>query len=173
MSIKKPSMDLFTCVTCNVAFENSEQQRDHYKADWHRYNLKRKVADLPIISFQDFQDRVKLQKVQLENSKNPVNDELFCKLCCKHFNTKNSFVNHTLSKKHKELESLKTKQTEEPIVIKSDRSAKKVAQMEEYLKKQEELLKIEEIADDGDQEWEDVVEEDLPNFGKFFQIFIN
>ncbi|RNA28700.1 zinc finger protein 622-like [Brachionus plicatilis] len=164
MSVKKPSMDLFTCVTCNVTFEDSEQQRDHYKTDWHRYNLKRKVAELPVISFQDFQERVKLQKTQLENSQNQVNDELFCKLCCKHFNTKNSFANHTQSKKHKELEFLKSKQTEEPIVIKSDRSTKKIAQMEEYLKKQEELLKMEEMEDDGDQEWEDVVDEDMSNF---------
>lgn len=161
MSIKKPSMDLFTCVTCNVTFENSEQQRDHYKTDWHRYNLKRKVAELPVINFQDFQERVKLQKTQLENSKNTADDELFCKLCCKHFLTKNSFVNHTQSKKHKELEFLKSKH--EPIVVKSDRSTKKIAQMEEYLKKQEDLLKAEEMEDDGDQEWEDLADED---FGK-------
>ncbi|CAF0730968.1 unnamed protein product [Brachionus calyciflorus] len=159
MSVKKPSMDLFTCVTCNITFENSELQRDHYKTDWHRYNLKRKVADLPAVNLQDFQERVQLQKTQLENAQNPANDELFCKLCCKHFNTKNSFTNHTQSKKHKELEALKTKD-EEPMVVKSDRSAKKIAQMEEYLKKQEELHNAQEMEDDGDLDWEDVADDD-------------
>ncbi len=57
--------DLFTCVTCNVAFKDSELQRVHYKTDWHRYNLKRKVAEMPAITFQDFTERVQLQKVQV------------------------------------------------------------------------------------------------------------
>jgi hypothetical protein len=25
-------------------------QREHYKTDWHRYNLKRKVVDLPPVT---------------------------------------------------------------------------------------------------------------------------
>jgi pre-60S factor REI1 len=54
--------DIFTCVTCNVAFDNSDLQRDHYKTDWHRYNLKRKVAELPAVTAHDFNDRQKLQK---------------------------------------------------------------------------------------------------------------
>lgn len=65
MSLKNPSLDLFTCVTCNIAYNNSELQRDHYKSDWHRYNLKRKVADLPAVSLQDFQERVQMQKNQV------------------------------------------------------------------------------------------------------------
>lgn len=54
--------DLFTCVTCNIAFDNSDLQREHYKTDWHRYNLKRKVAELPAVTVHDFNDRLKLQK---------------------------------------------------------------------------------------------------------------
>lgn len=56
---------VFTCVTCNVAFNNFELQRDHYKADWHRYNLKRKIAEMPSVSYKDFQDRLVLQKAQV------------------------------------------------------------------------------------------------------------
>ena len=57
--------NIFTCVTCNVAFKESEKQRTHYKSDWHRYNLKRKVADLAPVSAQAFADRVQLQKSQV------------------------------------------------------------------------------------------------------------
>jgi pre-60S factor REI1 len=60
------STDLFTCVTCNIAFNNPDLQRAHYKTDWHRYNLKRKVADMPAINLQDFQERVQLQKIQVK-----------------------------------------------------------------------------------------------------------
>ena len=56
---------IFTCVTCEVGFNDSELQRTHYKTEWHRYNLKRKVAELPAVSSQDFNERVKLQQVQV------------------------------------------------------------------------------------------------------------
>ena len=57
--------ELFTCVTCNVAFNDSELQRVHYKTDWHRYNLKRKVAEMPPVNLQDYTDRVLIQKTQV------------------------------------------------------------------------------------------------------------
>ena len=49
---------LLTCITCSVAFKEASGQRDHYKTDWHRYNLKRKVAELPPINEQDFKVRI-------------------------------------------------------------------------------------------------------------------
>lgn len=58
---------IFTCVTCSVAFNTFELQRDHYKTDWHRYNLKRKIAELPSVSFKDFQERLQIQKNQVNN----------------------------------------------------------------------------------------------------------
>ena len=57
--------DVFTCVTCNIAFKDAEFQREHYKADWHRYNLKRKVAELPPIDLKDFTHRVQVQKAEV------------------------------------------------------------------------------------------------------------
>ena len=33
----------FTCLACRVGWASLEQQRAHYRTDWHRYNLKRKV----------------------------------------------------------------------------------------------------------------------------------
>lgn len=49
---------LFTCITCYVGFRLADDQRAHYKSDWHRYNLKRKVADMKPISQADFDQRV-------------------------------------------------------------------------------------------------------------------
>jgi hypothetical protein len=34
--------------------------------DWHRYNLKRKVAALPIVSVEEFQKRKEAHEVQLK-----------------------------------------------------------------------------------------------------------
>ncbi len=38
------TMASFTCISCHVAFREAAVQREHYKSDWHRYNLKRKVG---------------------------------------------------------------------------------------------------------------------------------
>src|SRR6266498_1742697 len=38
-----------TCLACGItSFKNVEQQRAHYKLDWHRFNVKRRVVSLKI-----------------------------------------------------------------------------------------------------------------------------
>ncbi|KAG7197341.1 hypothetical protein KM043_018452 [Ampulex compressa] len=90
----------FTCITCRVAFRDLEVQRQHYKSDWHRYNLKRKVAELPPVTVEDFQKRVIAERSKSDQLREEQN--LNCKICHKNFNTKNQYENHLLSKKHKE-----------------------------------------------------------------------
>ncbi|XP_043251197.1 zinc finger protein 622 [Colletes gigas] len=90
----------FTCITCRVAFRDLEVQRQHYKSDWHRYNLKRKVAELPPVTVEEFQKRVIAQRNK--DDKQREEETMNCKNCRKSFNTKNQYENHLLSKKHKE-----------------------------------------------------------------------
>lgn len=47
-----------TCVSCGLVFEDVGSQRDHMKTDWHRYNLKRRVAQLPPIDEQTFTSKI-------------------------------------------------------------------------------------------------------------------
>ncbi|GFG28589.1 hypothetical protein Cfor_10717 [Coptotermes formosanus] len=42
------------CSFCNAKFEDQVQQRWHYKLDWHRYNLKRKLNGLESITEEKF-----------------------------------------------------------------------------------------------------------------------
>ena len=90
----------FTCITCRVIFIDAELQRAHYKTDWHRYNLKRKVAELPPVTAEDFQQRVLKQRVmapaELENTVQ------VCRACKKHFTSENSYQSHLRSRKHKD-----------------------------------------------------------------------
>jgi hypothetical protein len=51
-----------------VVFKESEKQRLHYKTDWHRYNLKRKIAELQPVSEQVFGERVQLQKSEASST---------------------------------------------------------------------------------------------------------
>ena len=90
----------YTCITCRVAFVDPELQRSHYKTDWHRYNLKRKVAELPPVTAENFKERVLAQRaVDTVETKHE-----FCQICKKHFTSENSYQSHLRSRRHKERE---------------------------------------------------------------------
>ncbi|XP_063372975.1 cytoplasmic 60S subunit biogenesis factor ZNF622 [Cydia amplana] len=91
--------DSFSCITCQVLFKSPELQREHYKSDWHRYNLKRKVATIPSVTLEEFETRVKEHREQAQDEKR--DDSHYCKCCSKLFNTTNAYNNHLNSKKHK------------------------------------------------------------------------
>ena len=55
-----------TCITCGVAFQNADLQRNHYKSDWHRYNLKRKVAEFEPVTLENFQQRMKNHEQEMK-----------------------------------------------------------------------------------------------------------
>lgn len=97
-----PVKDHFTCISCRVSFKDSELQRLHYRTDWHRYNLKRKVAELPPVTAEDFQTRV-LNQRNVNNLEN-ADKGAYCVVCRKSFGNKNAFDNHLNSKKHKDNE---------------------------------------------------------------------
>lgn len=93
----------YTCITCHVAFNSGELQRAHYKTDWHRYNLKRKVADLGPITANEFTEKVEAIQQQQRLDKNADGNNrtsLTCKDCGKAFTSENGLLNHTKSKKH-------------------------------------------------------------------------
>lgn len=95
-------MTTFTCISCRVAFREAEIQRLHYKSDWHRYNLKRKVADLPPVTSEEFQRRVQNQR---HNDAIIAQDKsVYCCVCRKSFGNDKAYANHVNSKKHKERE---------------------------------------------------------------------
>ncbi|XP_060479670.1 tRNA endonuclease ANKZF1 isoform X3 [Panthera onca] len=43
------------CSTCDQTFHNHQEQREHYKLDWHRFNLKQRLKDKPLLSALDFE----------------------------------------------------------------------------------------------------------------------
>eukprot|EP00096_Caligus_rogercresseyi_P012549 TRINITY_DN5298_c0_g1_i1.p1 TRINITY_DN5298_c0_g1~~TRINITY_DN5298_c0_g1_i1.p1 ORF type:complete len:358 (+),score=94.54 TRINITY_DN5298_c0_g1_i1:40-1113(+) len=93
----------YTCVTCHVAFQDSEVQRTHYKSDWHRYNLKRKVESLPPVSLSNFNDRKAALEAELRELNGENKSESgYCHTCSKTFGNENAYDNHLKSKKHKE-----------------------------------------------------------------------
>ncbi|XP_077368564.1 cytoplasmic 60S subunit biogenesis factor ZNF622 [Festucalex cinctus] len=92
----------YTCISCRVAFSDGEVQRAHYKSDWHRYNLKRKVADMPPVSADNFQERVLSQRAAAAEG-GPSAGEA-CAACNKKFSSANAFRNHLGSQRHRQAE---------------------------------------------------------------------
>lgn len=54
--------DKFTCLSCHISFPAQETQRLHMKTEWHRYNLKRRVANLQPIPAELFEEKVSSKK---------------------------------------------------------------------------------------------------------------
>ncbi|TRZ00581.1 hypothetical protein DNTS_030541 [Danionella cerebrum] len=95
----------YTCISCRVQFADGEVQRAHYKTDWHRYNLKRKVADMPPVTAENFQERVLVQRAAAEQlSQGSGQCMAYCATCNKKFSTDNAYTNHIQSHKHQQAE---------------------------------------------------------------------
>lgn len=75
------------------------------KTEWHRYNLKRKVVELPPVTIETFDI-----KVQQQQKPTPEPMSFECTPCRKSFSSEGAFNSHTASKKHREcLETPKPK----------------------------------------------------------------
>lgn len=96
------SSKLFTCIACHVAFHQAEGQRTHYRTDWHRYNLKRKVAELPPVTAEEFAQRVLARQAENKHAEEKANLMYECTVCNKTYGSENAYQNHVTSKKHKE-----------------------------------------------------------------------
>lgn len=97
-------MASYTCISCRVAFADGEIQRAHYKTDWHRYNLKRKVADMPPVTAENFQERVLAQRTAAEQQLSDAAAIEGCAVCSKKFSSANAYQNHLQSHKHQQAE---------------------------------------------------------------------
>lgn len=70
---------MFTCISCRIAFDAAEEQRSHFGTDWHRYNMKRRVANLPPVSATAFNEKVMERREQ--NAVRPDPKDMACSAC--------------------------------------------------------------------------------------------
>ncbi|KAI1141638.1 C2H2 type zinc-finger-domain-containing protein [Hypoxylon sp. FL0543] len=96
-----PSSHQFTCNTCQVAFRFADTQKGHMKSDWHRYNLKRRVASLPPISSEVFTEKVLQARAATNAEADRAGFQQVCEVCQRTYYSENSFRNHISSQKHK------------------------------------------------------------------------
>lgn len=171
-------MSQFTCINCDARFANAEIQREHYKTDWHRYNLKRRVAQLPPVTAEEFQQRVLTARSATETAIEEQQMSIYCTACRKQFGNQKAHDNHLNSKKHKEALARLEKQqhnqdgaeptTEPPSVcVKSiieprpHPALAAAASGKGRLAFAERAMQVDDDEDDDDGEYEDVDEEEV------------
>ncbi|KAJ7124875.1 C2H2 type zinc-finger-domain-containing protein [Mycena epipterygia] len=105
--------ELFTCLSCTIAFLSAEDQRTHYRSDHHRYNMKRRVASLPPVSAELFNKKVLDRRIETAVMSSAKGS--YCEPCNKTYTTENAYRSHINSKKHKDIEA-KAKLVPPPVV---------------------------------------------------------
>lgn len=140
-----------TCLNCNVKFQTADIQREHYKTDWHRYNLKRRVAELPPVTAEEFQKRVIQQRAADEKAQEEIS--LYCSPCRKQFISDKSYENHLNSKKHRE----NVQQAEKSAQSLGNQNDAQMKQTPDQNKKEKQVDEKAIIEDANDKE--DMVEE--------------
>lgn len=109
---------MFTCLSCSIAYANPEDQRAHYRTDLHRYNMKRRVANLPPVRADVFNAKILERNGQPDQTEVATQSQDRCRECNKSFSSQNAFQSHLNSKKHKE--TLSRLSTSAKVTIKSE-----------------------------------------------------
>ena len=106
------------CATCEVTFQNEEEHKLHYRSDFHQFNLKRKMLQLPPINEEQFQIGLQkiLERAKQENQEKKVERTRYCEYCRKSFKSNETYQNHLRSKKHLENMKKPIKKAEKKVV---------------------------------------------------------
>ncbi|OTF76760.1 zinc finger protein 622-like protein [Euroglyphus maynei] len=97
-------MNKLSCLTCQINLLSAIDQREHYKSEWHLYNLKRKLNQLKSITEDEF------IQIKLKHTMNGDNNgqegnsnestKFYCDVCGKNFLNQKAFEQHNASNKH-------------------------------------------------------------------------
>ncbi|GAA5869018.1 hypothetical protein JCM8547_003251 [Rhodosporidiobolus lusitaniae] len=76
----------YSCLTCQLMYQTALEQREHYASELHRYNSRRKVAGLPPLTQEHFDDKVKERTIQTgapgeQKEEQGQQKRLACKAC--------------------------------------------------------------------------------------------
>ena len=64
IDISNPHSNNLNCPTCLLPFGEEAGYKEHYKSDFHRYNLKRKMLKLAPATLDQFKGKKLLTNVQ-------------------------------------------------------------------------------------------------------------
>lgn len=71
------------------------------RSDWHRYNLKRRLAELPAVSSDDYNEKVTAAQATNDAAAAQAAFAKVCNTCQKTYYSENAYQNHLASKSHR------------------------------------------------------------------------
>lgn len=153
----KPAITGHTCLNCSVKFADANMMRDHYKTDWHRYNLKRRVAELPPVTAEEFLKRVIQQREAAESAN--LDATQYCKVCRKQFGTDKAYGNHMNSKKHREnVEKFEVEQEAAALLVDQEDELRKLSESRAPTIEDEDEDDDDDVEEVDSDEWDEYVE---------------
>ncbi|MCI4378022.1 hypothetical protein PGIGA_G00210720 [Pangasianodon gigas] len=63
------------CSACQCSFESREEQMEHYKLDWHRFNLRQRLAGRSPITVEEFEKKTGMGDVSSISGSDSEDDE--------------------------------------------------------------------------------------------------
>lgn len=90
----------FTCLTCHSLFSCLEDQKEHYRTEWHRHNLSRKVQDLPPLSEKACLEKLAKLESEAVAAQPKKTTRVSCEECKKSFASEKALQAHNRSAKH-------------------------------------------------------------------------
>ncbi|KAG0623291.1 hypothetical protein M758_3G163200 [Ceratodon purpureus] len=149
------------CNACNEVFADEDAQKQHYKTEWHRYNLRRKVAGVPGVTEALF--NLRIEALEAEKKKKEGERLLYkCALCNKEYSTEKAHANHLQSKLHVTRAASADAPADAGVAGTRPAPQKASAVSQEATRTQNGKAVVEEESDD---EWEEVDGEDVEEDG--------
>ncbi|XP_067107418.1 tRNA endonuclease ANKZF1 isoform X3 [Osmerus mordax] len=57
-SLAREGADRMACSACQCHFDCRDEQMEHYKLDWHRFNLRQRIVGLPPVTVEEFERKM-------------------------------------------------------------------------------------------------------------------
>lgn len=114
------------CNHCSYEFAGYAEMKEHYKSQFHLYNLHRVTMQLNPISYEDFMkkkealEKNKAKEVKVENV--PLSN--FCSVCSKSFASQKKLQEHLSSNNHKQREEKKKGERKESNPLNEEKAKK-------------------------------------------------
>ena len=104
-SINKSRTNMM-CNHCLYVSKTYEEMKEHYKSEFHKYNLNRVTMNLAPLSYEDYKRKKDFFMKKMEEKKKTEealklqSQNLFCEICSKKFNSVKKLDEHLISKTH-------------------------------------------------------------------------
>lgn len=112
------------CNHCMLECQTYEKMKEHYKSDFHKYNLNRVTMNLNPLTYADYikKKEMYLSKVTSAQTKQVAQESrtFTCEICRKTFSSSNKYNEHLSSKSHKKTEEEIKSQPVKPKVEKEE-----------------------------------------------------